>query len=138
MKRREKAVTLLELLVVMVIIGIVALIAIPNYQGASLAAFNGEADNAMAIIVDAEKIAEIQGGAFVNFAAGGANAAVGTAAAGNNNSGIDLTGIDSSTHWAFSVNGNIITATSSGGAACYSYDLVANTFGPFTCASTDF
>ena len=129
----RKALTLLELLVVMVIVGILAVVAVPQYLGSQSAALHGKAQHAVGILAEAEKIVQVEFGAYVNFVAGGANAAVGT---GVDGSGIDLTTVDVDPDWDYSVAGNTITATGVNArvAGCtFTYNLDASTLTGLVC-----
>jgi len=138
---KRPGLTLIELLIVVIIVGVLALISIPNFSGARSAALHAHAQNSMAHIAHAAKIwnAE-QGTAAAPFPT--VNDGTFEANLGTGVTGIDLTGIDSDPIWDYNLNGatSNITATFNGTAsnACtdgksFTYNLVTNVFSTFTC-----
>ena len=116
--KTKKGVTLLELIIVVVIIGVIASVAIPSYQGVVRRTQVSKALHAMSLIAQAQKIVSTQrlDGAFVPIAiVRTANATIGDAGTIvniDNRSGINLTTVDQDTHWTYTVSAaGVITAT---------------------------
>ena len=95
----RKGFTLIELLIVIIVIGVLASMAIPQYMKATERAAGAKARNAMALIVRAEGMyrAELGNSTYINFASRGANAALGTF--------MELTAVDNDTDWTYAVTG---------------------------------
>jgi prepilin-type N-terminal cleavage/methylation domain-containing protein len=133
---KRKSVTLLELLIVIVVIGILATIAVPSYDGIVRRARFSKALNAMAVITQAEKIAQIENGlaagTFIAFGAGGAEAAVGTAV-----SGVDLSAVDVDDDWTYSAtDAGVVTANGVSGpiSGCsFTYNMADNSHTVLNC-----
>ena len=93
----RKGFTLIELLIVIIVIGVLASMAIPQYMKATERAAGAKARNAMALIIRAEGMyrAELGNSVYIAFAAGGANAALGTF--------MELSSVDNDTDWTYAV-----------------------------------
>lgn len=109
----RKGFTLIELIVVVIIIGILATIAVPQYLKATERAIAGKAKNALALISQAEKLYRAENNTYINVGAGSANAVLGGY--------VELNAVDSDTHWTYTVTGAttsafLATATRSSGA----------------------
>jgi len=63
---RKKAVTLLELTIVMIVVGILAAMAIPNYFGVKESTLDKDASANLKLIIAAEKIYHLENGAYYN------------------------------------------------------------------------
>jgi type II secretory pathway pseudopilin PulG len=139
--KTRKSVTLLELLIVVVIVGVLATSAVPTYNGVIRRARISKALNAMALITQAEKIAQIESGGFIDTESPNLNNTIGAAApdidcaaddATTCQTGINLSSIDSDEDWDYEVDGNTITATGRRGPiedGEFDYDRTDNTYG---------
>ena len=109
----RKGFTLIELLIVVIIIGILATLAVPQYLKATERAKIAKAKHAMALIAQGEKFYRAEMDTYIAFGAGGANAALG--------SYIELADVDADDDWGYGV-GNVsastftVTATRKAGA----------------------
>ncbi|MBU2103347.1 MAG: type II secretion system protein [Candidatus Omnitrophota bacterium] len=113
----KKAMTLIELLIVVVIIGILATTMIVNYQGTSRAALRAKARHALSIIGQAEKIVRSDTGAWATLA----NLPGAT--------GIDFTPINNDVHFTYAIAGTVATATRRGTAQTVTYNFGTNVWG---------
>lgn len=103
----RRAFTLLELLIVIIVIGILATIAVPQFLTAVEKGRIAKAKNALGLIAQAEKMFRAEQGTYEAFTDPGANAALGEY--------IELIQVDNDRDWNYAVTGNettfIITAT---------------------------
>ena len=99
-KNNRVCFTLVELVIVVVIIAILAAAGVSYYQRTTVKAKAGKAQNAISLIIEAEKIFRIDNGVYVNFTYGQANAAVGTA-----RTGMNLRAVDSDRDFRYRVTG---------------------------------
>ena len=109
----RKGFTLIELIVVVIVIGILATVAVPQYLKATERAKGGKAQNAIALIAQGEKLYRAENDTYLNVAAAGANAALG--------SYVELLSVDADTDWRYTVTGAttsafLVTATRNGGS----------------------
>lgn len=137
---KHVAITLLELLIVIIILGVLALVAIPNYRGLPAAALHAHAQNSMAYIAHAAKIWSAEFGTQATpypgpVSHGSFEAKLGTAV-----TGIDLQAIDAEKIWHYALSNDLITATfqSSASSVCakgssFSYNLTTDSFTAFKC-----
>ena len=98
----RKGFTLIELIVVVVVIGILATIAVPQYLKATERAKGGKGKVAIALIAQGEKQYRTEMDNYVAVSAKAANAGLGNY--------IDLTGVDIDSDWNYAV-ANITTTT---------------------------
>lgn len=112
MKMGKKGFTLIELIVVVIVIGILATIAIPQYLKATEKAKGGKARNAMGLIAQAEKLYRADSDTYIASGTG--------SFAGDFEDYVELNEVDGDTDWTYAVTGDastfIITATRSSGA----------------------
>ncbi len=135
MDMKRESVTLLELLIVIVIIGVIAAVAIPQYGGVVRRSRIAKAEHAMALITQAGKIDQIEN----NLGAGVYTAMTAVRRAeitlGTLVSGIDLSSVDADTEWTYISNAaGVITASKLGtcAGATFTYDMDDNTRTPLS------
>lgn len=93
----RKGFTLIELLIVVIVVGVLASFALPQYSNAIERAKAGKARHSLGLIAEAEKMCRANTDAYVGFGAGGANAALGDY--------IELAEVDADTDWDYDVTG---------------------------------
>ena len=98
----RKGFTLIELIVVVIVIGILATVAVPQYLKATERAKGGKARNSIGLISQGEKLYRADNNTYISCAAAGANAVLG--------SYIELADVDSDTDWSYTVTGASTTA----------------------------
>jgi len=106
--QRRTSFTLIELIIVIIVIGILATVAIPQYLKAVERAKGSKARHALGLIAQAEKMYRAENDTYVDFAAGAANADPGLGAF------VELADVDADVDWTYSVGGsatNAFTAT---------------------------
>lgn len=74
----KKGFTLIELIIVVIVIGILATVAVPQYLRAVERAKGGKARHALGVIAQAEKMYRADNDTYIVAAAGGLDAALGT------------------------------------------------------------
>lgn len=99
-QRSRVCFTLLELVIVAVIVSILASLGVGYYRKVIIKAKVGKAKHAISLIVEAEKIYELDNGIYVAIVAGAVDATVGT-----NVTGINLAAVDNDTDFKYSVTG---------------------------------
>ena len=110
---RKKGFTLVELIVVVIVIGILATVAVPQYLKATERAKLGKARNAMALIAQGEKLYRADLDTYINTALDANNAVLGPY--------VELVDVDADPDWSYQVTGAgagafLITATRTGGS----------------------
>ncbi len=113
LRKMWKGFTLVELIVVVIVIGILATIAVPAYLKVTERAKGAKAKSAMALIAQGEKLYRATNDTYINAVADGADAILG--------SYVELKAVDNFTDWQFAVSGAstsvfLLTATRVGGA----------------------
>jgi type IV pilus assembly protein PilA len=108
----KKGFTLIELIIVIVIIGVLATFAVPLYLKSTERAKEVKAKHALGIIARAEKMYRSNNDQYLDFAIGGADAALGAY--------IELADIDTDNDWTYETSGSsssgfLTTATRSNG-----------------------
>ncbi|MFH1505123.1 MAG: prepilin-type N-terminal cleavage/methylation domain-containing protein [Candidatus Omnitrophota bacterium] len=133
-RRLKKGFTLIELIIVIVIIGIIATFAVPQYFGFIGRAQGAKAKNAITLIVQAEKIIRAETSSYMPVASGASiNGTIGT-----NASGMDLTEIDNDANFVYDVTAaGVVTATMSNEAAGNCPETATITFTMATNAWTE-
>lgn len=101
MKKRH-AFTLIELIIVVIVIGILATLAVPQFLKATERAKIAKAKNALGLLAKAEKLYRAERDTYVNTAARRANATLG--------SYMELQDVDSDADWTYVVGGVNTTA----------------------------
>ena len=105
-QRKRFCFTLLELVIVCVIIGILAGLGVSSYRKVIVKAKAGKAKHAISLIVEAEKLFQIDSGVYINFDFDQANANVGSGV-----TGMDLLVVDNDSDFSYRVTGtNVIRA----------------------------
>ena len=108
----KKGFTLLELLIVIIVIGILATIAIPQYLATIERGQMGKARHAMGLLAQAEKMYRTENASYLAVADGAANAGLGGF--------VELADVDADTDWTYVIGGVaagtfLVTATRVGG-----------------------
>ena len=121
-KKFLKGFTLIELMMVVIIIGVLASFAVPQYFRMVAKAKGAKAKHALALIAQAEQIVRTESGSYV----AAANSAALEAALGEAVTGIELTQVASDTDFGYGVTGvGLITATPKGSfGTCKVADLI--------------
>jgi len=99
----KKGFTLIELIIVVIIIGVLATIAVPQYLKAVTKAKVAKAKHAMGLIAQGEKMYRGENDTYITVVDGGFNAALGTY--------VELTDIDADTDWNYDANTGADTYT---------------------------
>ena len=110
----KKGFTLIELLIVVIVIGILASIAVPQYTTVVERSKVAKAKNALQIIVNAERLAFANTGAYI-AAADKADLAT----AGNLTDYIDMDAVAADTDWKYSASGTDGSATAERAGGTY-------------------
>jgi prepilin-type N-terminal cleavage/methylation domain-containing protein len=131
----KKAFTLLELLIVVIVIGILAAIAVPQFLNSVEKARVGKAKNALGLLAHAEKMYHAEMDKYVNIttncASGAANIALGNY--------VELSQVDCDTDWDYAVASSsalvyTITATKKTGTSHGAETIIIDQNG--TCTGT--
>ena len=112
-KKGKQGFTLVELIVVVIVIGILATVAVPQYLKATERAKLGKARNAMALIAQGEKLYRADMDTYINTALDANNAVLGPY--------VELVDVDADPDWSYQVGGAsatafTVTATRTGGS----------------------
>jgi len=98
--RRHLAITLIELIIVVIIVSILASIGVRHHMNVRAKTKAAKAKHAIALIAEAEKMYRMDYGVYWPVAAGAADARIGT-----NVTGINLTVVDNDSDFTYSVTG---------------------------------
>lgn len=125
MSLHKRGMTLLELLIVIIIVGVLVVTYTTNYTGTAHVMQRGKAQNAITLIVQGEKMVRSETGAWP---ASTTPAQLGLL------TGIDYTAVTNDADWAYVIDPatTTITATRSGGthaAATVTYNFATDTWG---------
>lgn len=109
----KKGFTLIELIVVVIVIGILATLAVPQYLKATERAKGGKAKNAIALIAQGEKLYRAEKDTYIAVASDAADSVLGDY--------VELSDVDADTDWnyavaAVSASTFTVTATRTAGA----------------------
>lgn len=96
----RKGFTLIELIIVVIIVGILASFAIPQYTKLTTKAKAGKAKHAISLIKQAEKLYAAEHDAYINVSEGSINSDV-----GKDVTGVDLSEVDGDTDFDYSTSG---------------------------------
>jgi len=112
-KKGKQGFTLVELIVVVIVIGILATVAVPQYLKATERAKLGKARNAMALIAQGEKLYRADRDTYINVAVDNANTILGAY--------VELADVDADPDWGYTVTGAgtgafLVTASRTGGS----------------------
>ncbi|MFA5118065.1 MAG: prepilin-type N-terminal cleavage/methylation domain-containing protein [Candidatus Omnitrophota bacterium] len=108
----KRGFTLIELIIVIIIIGVLATLAVPQYLKSTERAKGAKARHALGIIAQAEKMYRAENDTYINVAADAADATLGAYT--------ELAEMDNDVDWQYVVSGSgtaafLITATRSDG-----------------------
>lgn len=107
----KKGFTLLELLIVIIVIGILATIAIPQYLKTIERGYEGKAKHSMALLAQGEKMYRTENDAYTAFGNGDAHSAL--------SDFISLADVDADADWEYEVTADVntflVTATRTAG-----------------------